>query len=60
MLPPSIQSVAEMRTVKGLPAGQAARTASNTSNGNRSRFSKLPPYSSVRLLETGERKEESR
>ena len=43
VLPPSIQSVAEMRTVTGLDAGHAARTASNTSSGKRSRFSREPP-----------------
>ena len=37
--PPSAQSVAEMRTNKGYPAGQAARTASTTSVSSRTRFS---------------------
>ena len=35
--------------------GPAARTARTTSRGKRTRFSKLPPYSSVRWLESGER-----
>ncbi len=59
-LPSGIQSVAEMRTVSGRSAGQAARTASKTSSGKRSRFSSEPPYSSVRWLEIGERNEDSR
>ena len=60
VLPSGTQSVAEIRTIIGLSAGQAARTASNTSSGNRSRFSSEPPYSSVRLLATGERNDDSR
>ena len=60
VLPSGTQSVAEMRTIIGRSAGQAARTASNTSSGKRSRFSSEPPYSSVRWLATGERNEESR
>ena len=31
--PPSSQSVAEMRTLTGLPAGQTARIARSTSTG---------------------------
>ena len=38
MRPPSAQSVAEMRTDKGLSAGHCARTACKTSSGNRRRF----------------------
>ena len=41
--PPSTQSVAETRTPSGRSAGQAARTASNTSSGKRMRLSNLPP-----------------
>ena len=33
MVPSGTQSVAEIRTVIGLPAGQAARIAANTSSG---------------------------
>jgi len=43
VLPSGTQSVAEIRTITGLSAGQAARTASNTSSGNRSRFATQPP-----------------
>ena len=59
-VPPSYQSVAEIRTLIGRSAGQTARTASNTSSGKRSRFSSEPPYSSVRWLVSGERNDESR
>ncbi len=59
-VPPSNQSVAEIRTVIGRSAGHTARTASNTSSGNRSRFSSDPPYSSVRRLVSGDRNEDSR
>ncbi len=60
VLPSGSQSVAEMRTVTGIRSGTARRTASNTSSGKRSRFSRLPPYASVRRLATGDRKEDSR
>src|SRR5258705_8404690 len=40
--PPSIQSVAEMRTNSGLSLGHSERTASTTSSRKRIRFSKLP------------------
>ena len=43
VMPPSAQSVAEMRTDIGLCAGQAARNASNTSSGKRRRPSSEPP-----------------
>ena len=33
VMPPGYQSVAEIRTVIGLPAGQTARIAANTSSG---------------------------
>ena len=33
VMPPSSQSVAEMRTLTGLPAGQTARIARSTSTG---------------------------
>ena len=58
--PPGIQSVAEMRTAIGRSAGHAARTASNSSSGKRSRFASDPPYASVRRLVTGEMKLASR
>ena len=48
VIPPGTQSVAEIRTVIGLPAGQTARIASNTSSGYRSRAASDPPYSSLR------------
>ncbi|SLI27835.1 Uncharacterised protein [Mycobacteroides abscessus subsp. abscessus] len=60
VLPPSAQSVAEMRTDSGRSAGHTCLIASNTRSGNRSRLSRLPPYSSVRRLASGERNAESR
>ena len=54
------QSLAEMRTEIGLSSGQTARTAWNTSSGKRMRFSRLPPYSSVRLLVSGVMKDDIR
>ena len=45
----------DTRIVTGRSAGKAARTASNTSSGKRIRFSKLPPYSSVRRFDSGDR-----
>lgn len=53
--PPSTQSVHESRTKRGRWSGQIARTAPATLKGNGSRFSRLPPYSSPRRLEGGER-----
>ena len=41
--PPGTQSVAEIRIQTGFSAGNAARTASNTSIGKRIRFSSEPP-----------------
>ena len=58
--PSSTQSVAEMRTATGFPAGHAARTARSTSSGNFIRFPSGPPYSSVRTLESGEMKLDSK
>ena len=58
--PPSTQSEAETRIQTGLLAGNAARTASNTSRGKRIRFSRLPPYLSSRLFESGDRNSCSR
>src|SRR6266566_6232192 len=58
VMPPGTQSVAEMRTVMGLAAGQASRMAWNTSSGYRSLAVSDPPYSSVRWLVTGEMNED--
>lgn len=41
-------------------AGMASRTASMTSTANLMRLAKLPPYASVRVLLSGERKEQRR
>ena len=60
VVPPAIQSVAEMRTLIGLSAGHAARTASHTSSGKRRRFARLPPYASSRRFVIGDRKLASR
>ena len=60
VVPPSIQSTEEMRVEIGLCAGQAARTALNTSSGKRMRFSSEPPYSSVRRLVSGEMNDDIR
>jgi hypothetical protein len=43
LVPPSTQSVAEMRTVSGLCGARAARIARKTSSGKRSRPSTSPP-----------------
>ncbi len=59
-MPPGAQSTAEIRTESGLCSGHTARTASSTCRGNRIRFSSDPPYSSVRVLVSGEMKLESR
>ena len=58
--PPSIQSVAEMRTDIGFSSGQTARIARNTSSGKRRRLASVPPYSSLRRLVSGETKLASR
>src|ERR1700724_1699074 len=54
--PPGTQSCAEMRTLIGKLSGHTARMAEKTSTGYRQRFSRQPPYSSVRLLVRGETK----
>ena len=46
------QSLAEIRTDMGLSVGQTARMARNTSSGKRMRFSRVPPYSSIRWFDT--------
>ena len=48
-------SSTESRRNSGLCAGQCARTLSTTSMAKRMRFSSVPPYSSLRTLEKGER-----
>src|SRR5437660_2068482 len=53
--PPSFQSVHESRTESGSRSGHTVRTASTTSRQNRRRPSYGPPYSSVRVLMSGER-----
>src|SRR5205807_8560449 len=60
VMPPSYQSVAEIRTVIGLLAGHTARMAVNTSSGKRSRPASDPPYSSDRWLVSGEMNDDSR
>ncbi|CAB4793864.1 unannotated protein [freshwater metagenome] len=52
--PPSTQSDAEILTNKTVSVGIAARIALVVSNKNRIRFSKDPPYSSLRSFESGE------
>ena len=53
----SSQSVAEIRRKSGMSLGIWARVCSTSSSVRRVRFSNEPPYLSVRVLETGERKE---
>jgi hypothetical protein len=60
VVPPSYQSVAEIRTLIGLSAGHTSRIALNTSTGNRSRARSEPPYASVRWLVSGEMNDDSR
>ena len=60
VMPRGAQSTALTRTLMGLCSGQAARHASNTSSGNRMRFSIDPPYASVRSFVSGEMNEASR
>jgi len=52
--PPSNQSVHDSRTASGLLSGHFGRTSRTVSSVNRMRFSKLPPYSSRRALDSGE------
>ena len=53
----SSQSVAEIRKKRGMSSGIAERVSSTNSRVRRVRFSKLPPYESLRLLLAGLRKE---
>ena len=52
------QSLADIRTDIGLCSGHDFRMAVKTSRGQRIRFSKVPPNSSLRVFETGEMKDE--
>ena len=45
-----------MRAPSGTLFGTTARTARAIDSGKRMRFSNVPPYWSVRLLETGDMK----
>ena len=53
--PPSAQSDADRRTKSGVVSGIAWRIALVASSKKRVRFSKLPPYSSVRWFISGEK-----
>ncbi len=53
-------STAETRTNNGMASGISRRTASTISSGSRMRPLRSPPYSSLRVLEMGERNEASR
>jgi hypothetical protein len=53
--PQPASSSTEKRMNSGFSAGQWARTLSTTSIAKRIRFNSLPPYSSLRRLENGER-----
>src|SRR6185369_10150083 len=53
--PPSTSSIDEQRTKSGLESGHALRTSATTCSGKRMRPSSEPPYSSCRVLESGER-----
>ena len=53
--PPSIQSVAEIRTAKACELGTINRSSLAISQSNLIRFSNEPPYSSVRLFEIGDK-----
>src|SRR6185436_5154893 len=58
--PPGAQSAAEIRTDMGFSFEKADLQALKTAIGNRIRFSIEPPYSSLRLLVSGEMKLASR
>ena len=60
VIPPSVQSWAEIRTLIGLPTGQTSRTAVKISSGYFIRFSREPPYSSLRRFVMGEINDESK
>ncbi len=42
-VPPGAQSLAEIRTSSGRPAGQTSRTTASTSSGSRKRWASGPP-----------------
>ena len=54
---PKPSSCASMRMNRGIPSGMAARMARMHASGKRARFSRLPPYSSVRWFRPSDRKE---
>ena len=58
--PSTVPSTEETRTNSGMSAGISLRTASTISSGSRMRPARSPPYSSLRVLETGDRNEASR
>ena len=61
VLPPGAQSCAEMRTLIGRSAGQAARIArEHLERVAAARLAMSPPYSSLRRLVSGLRKDASR
>src|SRR5581483_6600243 len=53
--PPSFQSVAETRQKRGSLSGQTSRTACTARRAKRMRFSSEPPYSSLRVLQRGDK-----
>ena len=53
--PQPASSSTERRRKSGFAAGQWARTDSTTSMQKRMRFRSVPPYSSLRRLEKGDR-----
>ena len=55
VLEPGMKSLPAMRMMRGKSGPTAARTAAMSCRGKRRRFSRLPPYSSVRRLVSGER-----
>ncbi len=55
-MPASLKSSTANRMVSGSRSGQTARTASSASRWKRRRFSRLPPYWSVRWFAKGEKK----
>jgi hypothetical protein len=58
--PSLVPSMDETRKNKGIAAGISRRTASTISSGSRMRPARSPPYSSLRVFETGDRNEASR
>ena len=54
------KSLEEILTDMGLCCGKAFRISLKTRNGNFNLFSKLPPNSSVRIFDKGDRKEASK